>query len=145
MTINLSNKQQKLLDKRHRARGGYVYIMHLYDDVYKIGFSTFPFSRLAKVKTNALLCDIEIQPSIISMLPVRDMAWAERTLHKKYSEYHLWTPFIKREAFILSKEQIVEIEKSKAEIRVPLWWDESTEIYIDWMKAVKEHDDARRS
>lgn len=72
----------KTRHQAHRAKrecSGYVYLMKSYDDFYKIGQAISPRQRLLTIQ-------LPYKPKLIHSIPVSDMDWAEKYLHRKFAE-----------------------------------------------------------
>jgi hypothetical protein len=65
-------------DLRGRSRRGYVYLIKSYDDFYKIGQATNPKARV-------LSFQLPYKPKLIHTIPVSDMDWSERYLHRRFA------------------------------------------------------------
>lgn len=128
-------KRREYESYRAGAKFGYVYLFHLFDDVYKIGRSENPENRLLAISNIAKRVqgiDIfaGINPKLIKIIATPDMVWGESELHDRYEAVrdlvlakHSFDSYgLTTELFRLSKEQVQEI--CAIDKMVPSWFEE---------------------
>ena len=71
-------KNRRTTNARGRDRTGYVYLIKSYDDFYKIGQAINPRQRMNGFQ-------MPYKPKLIHTIPVTDMDWSERYLHRKFA------------------------------------------------------------
>lgn len=71
-------KNRRAAHAKAREKTGYVYLIKSYDDFYKIGQAINPRERLKGLQ-------LPYKPKLIHTIPVDDMDWSERYLHRKFS------------------------------------------------------------
>lgn len=71
-------KNRKHTNGKGRDRTGYVYLVKSYDEFFKIGQAIDPRQRAKGFQ-------LPYKPKLIHTIPVSDMDWAERYLHRKFA------------------------------------------------------------
>jgi hypothetical protein len=91
-------KNRKTSNSRGRDKNGYVYLIKSYDDFFKIGQAINPRTRLAGFQ-------MPYKPKIIHTIPVTDMDWSERYLHRKFAHKR-----VDGEWFVLDSKDVAYIK-----------------------------------
>jgi|GEM_PF-5101691 len=129
-----SEKERREFERlRSAAKSGFVYLIHLFDDCYKIGKSLNPATRLKSIisiaeRLEGIDCFEGIDPKLILIVQSKDIAWAEQELHCRFedsrdrglSRYSFESQGLTTEIFRLSSEQVQEIKK--IEVLNPKWF-----------------------